>query len=93
MVKTILFSFYRVKNLGTANRTNLKNSLKKARSRRGVSGIILIGDINLPNFDWEGYSSSNNIEQLFLDSFINFELDQFIRTPTHIKELKVTYLI
>ena len=45
----------------------------------------MTGDINLPDVDWESYSSSNNIEQLFLDSFSNFELDQFIRTPTHIK--------
>ena len=83
--KIILSSFYRVKNLGSANHNEFEMFFKKARSRRGVRGMIVTGDINLPDVDWDRYSSPNIIEQSFLDSFSNFELEQFVKTPTHNK--------
>ena len=83
--KLVLSSFYRVKNLGVANHNEFETFFKKARSRRGVAGIIVVGDINLPDVNWENYSSPNNIEQMFLDSFSNFGLEQIVRTSTHIK--------
>ena len=61
----------------------MRDYIKKLRSRRGVKGIIIVGDLNLPQVNWEDYSSTVNKEQLFLDTFSNFELQQVILEPTH----------
>ena len=81
--KIILCSYYRVGTLGIDNHNEIKNFVKKARSRRGVTGIVIAGDLNMSKTVWDSYSSTDNIEQLFLDSFVNFGLDQLINVPTH----------
>ena len=57
----------------------LKKSTKKEKCQ-----VLLLCDINLSDVDWEEFSSPNNIEQLFLDLFNNFELEQIVKTSTHI---------
>ena len=37
----------------------------------------------MPKIDWETFSSPENIDRLFLDSFTNFELEHLINEPTH----------
>ena len=81
--KVILCSYYRVGTLGVENHDACRDFIKKARSRRGVKGIVLAGDLNMPKIDWENYSSTENIDRLFLDSFTNLELEQLINVPTH----------
>ena len=44
---------------------------------------MIAGDLNLPGIDWQNYCSSNPIEQLFLDTFSNFGIEQLITSPTH----------
>ena len=83
--KIILCSFYRVGTLGAENHNEFKNYIRNARSRRGVSAIIVAGDLNMPATDWQNYSSPNSIDQLFLDTLSNFELEQLVNIPTHIK--------
>ena len=76
-------SYYRVGTLGIDNHNEFKDFIKKARYRRGVTGIIVAGDLNLSKTDWDSYSSSDSTEQAFLDSFANFGLAQLINVPTH----------
>ena len=81
--KLVLCSYYRVGTLGIENHNEFKDFIRKVRSRRGVKGVIVAGDLNMPKIDWDNFSSSENIDQLFLDSFSNFELEQLIKEPTH----------
>ena len=81
--KLILCTYYRVGSLGIDNHNEFKSFIRKARSRRGVVGIIVAGDLNMPKIDWENFSSTEGIDKLFLDSFSNFELEQLIISPTH----------
>ena len=78
-------SYYRVGTLGVENHDACRDFIKKARSRRGVKGIVLAGDLNMPKIDWENYSSTENIDRLFLDSLTNLELEQLINVlPIHV---------
>jgi len=81
--KLILCSFYRVGNLGANNHNAFQEYVRKARQRRGVKGIVVAGDLNLPGIDWRNYCGSNPVEQLFLDTFSNFGIEQLITSPTH----------
>ena len=81
--KIILCCFYRVGTLGIDNHNEFRNYIKKARARRGVKGIIIAGDLNFPKINWEDYSSPDSVDQLFLDTFSNLELEQLINVPTH----------
>ena len=74
--KLILCTYYRVGSLGIDNHNEFKSFIRKARSRRGVVGIIVAGDLNMPKIDWENFSSTEGIDKLFLDAFSNFELEQ-----------------
>ena len=81
--KLILCSFYRVGNLGAINHNAFQEYVRKARQRRGVTGIVIAGDLNLSGIDWQNYCSRNPVEQLFLDTFSNFGIEQLITSPTH----------
>ncbi len=83
--KIILCSFYRVGTLGARNHTEFLEFIRKARSRRGVTGIVLAGDFNMPHINWEDFSSTEAVDQLFLDSFSNLGLEQLVNDPTHTK--------
>ncbi len=83
--KIILCSFYRVGNLGSDNHDEFCDYVRKARRRRGVCGIVVAGDLNMPDIDWDNYSSPKPVDQLFLDSFSNYGLEQLVDCPTHIK--------
>ena len=83
--KIILCSFYRVGTLGIDNHREFCDYIRKVRCRRGVCGIIVAGDLNMPGIDWANFSSSKHVDQLFLDSFSNFGLEQLVSCPTHIR--------
>ena len=83
--KIVLCSYYRVGTLGTDNHNEFKSYIRNARTRKGVSSIIVTGDLNMPSVDWDNFSSTDNTEQLFLDTFSNLELDQLVSVPTHTK--------
>ena len=81
--KLILCSYYRVGTLGQDNYNVFKDFVNKARSRRGVIGIIIAGDLNMPKINWETFSSTESTDQLFLDSFSDFEFEQLVNSSTH----------
>ena len=81
--KVALCTCYRVGTLGPQNHDDIYQYLQKVLSRRGISSIILVGDLNMPHVQGDNYHSTVQIEQLFLDSFSNLSLEQLIDSPTH----------
>ena len=79
----IVCSYYRVGTLGIENHNEFRDFVRKAKSRRGVAGVVIAGDLNLSKTDWTSYSSTDTVEQAFLDTFSNFGLDQLVNVPTH----------
>ena len=59
--------------------------IRKARRRRGVCGLVVAGDFNMPEIDWGNFRSPKPVDQLFLDTFSNFGLEQLVSRPTHSK--------
>ena len=56
------------------------------RNKR-VKKLFIISDLNLRNVNWKTNSSTNNVEQLFLEESFKLGLIQcIINTPTHIKD-------
>ena len=58
--------------------------MQKLRARSGLSNLIIIGDLNFPEVDWETGHSRHSVDQLFLEMFSNLGLAQLIDKPTHI---------
>ena len=81
--KIVLCTCYRVGTLGEYNLKEINSYLKKIRSRRGISSVIITGDFNLPSIDWDNHYSEVAIETSFLDMFNNLGMDQLINEPTH----------
>ena len=81
--KIILCTCYRVGTLGEHNLKEVESYIKKIRSRRGISSLIVTGDFNLPSVDWDTHHSNVAIERSFLDLFHNLGMDQIINEPTH----------
>ena len=83
--KVIICSCYRVGTLGSANHSHIDNYLKTIKRKRKVNSIYLVGDMNLAHVSWDTLSSSDHIEQSFVNTFCELGLDQLINHPTHSK--------
>ena len=88
--KSIISTLYRVGNwpVGTSandNHNRVDQYLRTLRRRRNVQELIIIGDVNLPNVNWELGTSRTSTEQLFIDTYNDLSLNQLITGPTHIK--------
>ena len=87
--KTILATFYRVgelvRELGAENHSHVDQYLRIIRRRRKVDELVLIGDLNMPDTNWENLTSTKDTEKLFLDTFNDLSLNQLIFEPTHCK--------
>ena len=83
--KSILSTLYRVGTLGSENHNRVDQYLRNIRRRRNVHGLFLVGDLNMPNIDWEQCISGDRTEQLFLDTFSDLALSQVINHTTHRK--------
>ena len=78
---------YKVGTLRIQNCNEICNALAKLLRNKRVKPkrLFVIVDFNLRNVNRETNSSSNNVEQLFLEEFFRFGLIQCIKAPTHIK--------
>ena len=83
--KIIISTLYRVGTLGIPNHTRVQSYLHKIAKRRGISNLVLIGDLNLSKTNWHNVESSCEIEQSFIDMFSDLGLTQLINQPTHEK--------
>ena len=81
--KVAVCTCYRVGTLGYQNHSTIEQYLNKLRSRRGISNILLVGDFNMCHTDWQGFHSSNAVEQTFLNTFSDLGFVQLVNDPTH----------
>ena len=83
--KTIIATCYRVGTLGMENFRNISDIIKLLLRKKKVKKFFLVGDFNLNKANWLLNTSTNSIEQAFLDEFVQAGLVQLINEPTHIK--------
>ena len=83
--KIIIVTCYRVGTLGMENFRNISDIIKLLLRKKKVKKFFLIGDFNLNKANWLLNTSTNSIEQAFLDEFVQAGLVQLINEPTHIK--------
>ena len=84
----VFCTIYRVGTLGIPNHTSIINSIKTFYKVRNPRKIFIVGDLNLSNVQWpmtDDSSTSDSTEILFIESFDELGLSQFISEPTHIK--------
>ena len=79
-----LCTFYRVNTLGVENHRAVDSYLRSLAKCRKYNKIVLIGDLNLNKVSWPGGTTSSGIQNAFLDTFDDVNLDQLIDKPTHI---------
>ena len=65
--KLVITTCYIVETLGIRNCNETCNALAKLLRKERVKKLFLVSDFNLRNTNWETSSSSNNVEQLFLE--------------------------
>ena len=83
--KIIIATCYRVGTLGMENFRNISDIIKLLLRKKKVKKFFLIGDFNLSKANWLLNTSTNSIEQAFLDEFVQAGLVQLINESTHIK--------
>ena len=83
--KVIICTCYRVGTLGPSNHSHIDNYLKTIKRKRKVNSIYLVGDMNLAQASWDTLSSSDPVEQCFINTFCELGLEQLIDHPTHSK--------
>ena len=83
--KLVITTCYRVGTLGIKNCREICNAITKLLRKKRVKKLFIIGDFNLRNVNWETNSSTNNVEQLFLEESFKLGLIQCITAPTHTK--------
>ncbi len=72
-------------DISTECSDNLRMVLNNVQNA-GFKNICLIGDINIPNYDWDlGIpTSSNNKAETYYNIFQDFSLEQLVKSATHI---------
>ena len=82
--KVIIATCYRVGTLGMENYRNKADIISLLLRKKRVKKFFLIGDFNLKKANWLLNTSTNGVEQAFLDEFVQAGLLQLINEPTHI---------
>ena len=76
---------YRVGTLGETNHKEVDSHLRAIARNKKYKNHIVLGDFNMANTSWPDAESSNNTENLFIDSFNDLGLHQLIDDPIHDK--------
>ena len=46
--------------------------------------LLILGDVNLPDVDWENYQGHTEFSSHFCDTIFELNLEQVVNKPTHI---------
>ena len=76
----VIYKFYNPPNSSVSYHTDLLNYLYSLRS---CSNIIIIGDLNLPNANWDCYTGVSGFTQDFCEIIFDLNLLQLVKEPTH----------
>ena len=86
--KLLVGCVYRSPNSSTDNNSRLISSIETISSLNEYSHLLICGDFNLPEIDWEGERTSvsmNHVASRFLEGVKNSYLSQHILKPTHFR--------
>ena len=86
--KYIFCTCYRVGTLGVANHDSIRSSISSFFNNKKPKQIFIVGDFNLSTVNWpldDNIPILNPTDKLFVDTFNDFGLVQFISCPTHSK--------
>ena len=84
-LKIIVCTFYRVGTLGNDNYIKIEAYMQNLCKRRGISNLVILGDLNLGNINWNTLECNNDLDQSFIELFDNLGLTQLVKHPTHNK--------
>ncbi len=86
-------SFYRPTNDNPEALLALNQSLRRLQNNGALPNIILAGDLNLPDIDWDNYSVKPNpqygyeVNRLMLDIAEEHGLQQTVHEPTRLESI------
>ena len=83
--KFCISTCYRVDTLRLENFTEIYKHLESICKRKDINKHILLGDFNLAGVTWPSGITTCKLENMFVDSFSDFNLTQLIDKPTHEK--------
>ena len=82
--KSIYIStLYRVGTLGAANHRAVDNYLREIMKRKKINKVVLTGDLNLNQVSWQDNSTTSKLQNKFIQTFNDLNLEQLINQPTH----------
>lgn len=83
--KIIIVTCYRVGTLGVENANEIISAIKVLSRKKSVWKILIAGDLNLKDIDWENCVGKSNVENILLNGFAECGLVQCVRDATHNK--------
>lgn len=84
--KLLIGCVYRSPNSSASNNVSVMNGLQKICEQRRYSHILICGDFNMPEIDWEKETTSTSEQHVaytFLECTKDCYLVQHVREPTH----------
>lgn len=87
--KYVFCTIYRVGTLAEDNHESIVQSLKSLYTGRNLRKVFILGDLNLNSITWplnnEHQADATRIDKLFLESFSELGLEQYVLQQTHTK--------
>jgi len=77
----IICSFYRLPDSDASYLTELCSIFREISNAYKNSLVWLVGDLNLRSIDWNHYSSSSSLSNIFLDFTLEFGFNQIVDFP------------
>lgn len=86
--KILIGCIYRSPNSSEENNQRLLNQLQEVITSYSHTHVVIVGDFNLPNVNWEGKSSTrrDNFSNQFVDLLDDLFLTQLINQPTRMRD-------
>ena len=94
--KFVFCTIYRVGTLGEPNHESIVKTIKTFYKARNQRKIFILGDLNLSSVTWpitEDSQITNEIDKLFVNSFMELGMYQCITEPTHQKNNTLDLLL
>ena len=67
-----------------ANQSHHETLLEYLSSLSCHDHLLILGDVNLPDVDWENYQGHSDFSSQFCDKIFELNLEQLVDKPTHI---------
>ena len=81
----VVICCYSPPNSTPSTTASLVEYISNILSRYPTNDCIILGDLNLPEIDWDTLTANSEAGKSICDCFFKFNIHQIIREPTHIK--------